>query len=54
VARVLVTSSVAAGCGADDAGEGGDEAAGVRPSAGVGDMGRVVAVGEKDECVIDA
>src|SRR5258707_603919 len=50
----MVTGSVAAGCGADDAGEGGDEAAGVRPSAGVGDVGRVVAVGEQDECVIDA
>ena len=51
---VLVTGSVAAGCGADDVGEGCDEAAGVRPSAGVGDVGGVVAVGEQDECVIDA
>ncbi len=41
-----VTSPVAAGRGADDAGEGRDEAARVRPAAGVGHVARVVAVGE--------
>jgi hypothetical protein len=44
---------VAARGRADDAGEGGDEPAGVRPSAGVGDAGGVVAVGQEDERVID-
>jgi drug/metabolite transporter (DMT)-like permease len=48
-----VTGSVAAGRRADDVGEGRDEAAGVRPPAGVGNVGCVVAVGEEDECVID-
>jgi hypothetical protein len=49
-----VLFSVTAWRGADDAGESRDEAAGIRPPAGVGDVGRVVAVGEQDERVIDA
>jgi hypothetical protein len=52
--RGRVYLPVAAGGGADDAGEGGDEAAGVGPAAGVGDVGGVVAVGEQDQCVVDA
>ena len=51
---VRPAGSVAAGRGADDGGESRDEAAGVCPSAGVGDAGCVVAVGEKDERMIDA
>ena len=52
--RGRVYLPVAAGGGADDAGEGGDEAAGVGPSAGVGGVGGVVAVGEEHERVVDA
>src|SRR5262249_40225520 len=50
----VVVGSVAAGGGADEGGEGGDEAGGVRPSAGVGHVGCVVALGEEDERMRDA
>src|SRR4051812_6228607 len=45
---------MAARGGADDRGEGGDEAARVGPAAGVRHVGRVVALGEQDERVADA
>jgi peptidoglycan/LPS O-acetylase OafA/YrhL len=44
-------AGVAARGGADDGGESGDEAARVGPSAGLGDPGGVVALGEQDQRV---
>src|SRR6185437_15981519 len=50
----LATGSVAARGRSDDVGESCDEAAGVGPSARVGGLGGVVAVGEEHERVVDA
>lgn len=43
--------AVTAGCGADEGGEGGDEAARIGPSAGGGDTQDVVSLGEQDKGV---
>src|SRR5919198_1654986 len=52
--RPLTTGSVLARGRADDFRERCDEVAGVRPSTGKRDVGRVVVVGEQDERVVDA